>query len=83
MIDKNKFTALDSICYDLATYDLSQLKLKSGKVYTNQVAKLVSIANPTDDDIIEALFVSYQNKTTGSIYRKFEKLCKVGILAAN
>ena len=81
MIDKSKFTAMDTICYDLAVYDLTQLKQKSPKSYAAAVSKLTQNTSP-DNDIIEALFLTYRDKSCMSIYRKFEKLCKQGVITA-
>jgi hypothetical protein len=81
MINKDDFSIADEMCYKMAEYDLSILKLKSPKAFANQKQKLTpKIKNPTDEDLIEALFLAYDDKTTRSVNRKFEKLCKEGII---
>lgn len=81
MIDKDEFDGFDEICYALSVFDLSQLKLKSAAAYARAVAKLVPhIATPTDDDVIEALMVAYEDVATGKIYRKFDRLGREGII---
>ena len=70
-----------SPCYTLAVYDLSQMKLKPQKVYEKAVAKLVpDVTNPTDDEIVKALFLTYWDKTTRSVNRKLEKLYRDGLI---
>jgi hypothetical protein len=68
-------------CYILAVYDLSQMKLKPQKVYEKAVSKLVpDVTNPTDNEIVKALFLTYWDKSTGSTHRKLEKLYRDGLI---
>lgn len=68
-------------CYILAVYELSQLKLKSQKVYEKAIADLVpGVANPSDDKILKAMFLTNLDKTTGSINRKLDKLYRAGLI---
>ena len=70
-------------CYTLSVYDLAQMKLKPQKVYEKAVSKLVpDVTNPTDDEIIKALFLAYWDKPTGSTHRKLEKLYRDGLIKA-
>lgn len=77
----NEEDMVNDPCYILAVYELSQLKLKSPKVYEKAVADLVpGVATPTDDKILKAMFLNNMDKTTGSINRKLDKLYRAGLI---
>jgi hypothetical protein len=63
----------------MALYDLEQLKKL--KDFENQRLKLVpKIKNPSENALIKALFRAYDEKTTRSVNRKYERLCKEGFI---
>lgn len=78
-MNKKNFSIADEMCYKMALYDLAQLKKL--KDFENKRLKLVpKIKDPSEEDLIKALFKAYDEKTTRSVNRKYEKLCKEGVI---
>lgn len=71
----------DDITEELANYDFSVMKTYSVRKFSNHVKKLLpNVENPTDYQIVEALFKLYGDKSAVGTYQRYDRLAKTGKL---
>lgn len=71
----------DDITEELANYDFSVMKTYSARKFSNHVKKLLpNVENPTDYQIVEALYKLYGEKSAVGTYQRYDRLAKTGKL---